>query len=317
MEFDEIHSITPTMATKLRESGVNTVESLAMQSFEELRKTLPGVAEKAIREMQHEVWKKMGYWFTPASKLSELRNDEIVLSTGCQALNDILMGGIRSRSISEFTGAFAAGKTECLLTLLVECLAKNEAYSALYFDTEESFKDIRVTEICRTRGYDATSVLDRTIYVPVWNTDHFMECVKEADSLVKSRNVKYIAVDSIIAPLRAEYVGRESLWHRQQLLNKIMRLLLNYAKAFNLVVAVSNQVVANPNVVYSMDPVQVNAPTGGNILAHGAETRIYLLRGSQGRHVARIIDSSFLPPNQCRFRITERGIEDVQEEEKK
>jgi len=162
------------------------------------------------------------------------------------------------------------------------------------------------------RGYDA-SILKRITYIPVWHVQHFMESVRWADSIIKKTNVKLILVDSIIAPLRAEYVGREVLWERQQILNRVLRVLLNYAKAFNLAVVVTNQVVSNPSIVYSGDPTAIKIPSGGNILAHNAETRIYLRKAAHGnRRIARLIDSSWLPPAECVFQITKKGIEDVE-----
>jgi len=312
MEFEDLGSMTPSIANQLRKNNITTIESLSMQTFDELKGVLKGVSEKKIREIQIEAWKAMGYWFTPADMLTQRRKEELVFTTGCKALDEILAGGIRTRSITEFSGEYGTGKTESLLTILAETLGRNEDFGAIFFDSEESFNEKRVAQIASLRGYDPNVILKRVLYVPVWHTDHFMESVKWADGLIKERNVKLILVDSIIAPLRAEYVGREILWERQQLLNKILRDLLNYAKAFNLAVAVTNQVVAKPQVVYTGDPLANNSPTGGNILAHNAETRIYLRKAARGNvRIARLIDSSWLPPQECVFRITEKGIEDV------
>ena len=315
MDFEDLESMTPEIASRLRKNDVTTIESLAMQTLEELKLILKGVSEKKIRKIQIEAWKTLGYWFTPADKLSQMRKEQLVFATGCKALDDILAGGIRTRGITEFCGEFGVGKTESLLTILVETLGRNREFGAIFFDSEESFSDRRVGQIATLRGYEPEEILRRTMYVPVWHTQHFMESVKWADGLIKERNVKLILVDSIIAPLRAEYVGREVLWLRQQLLNRILRDLLNYAKAFNLAVAVTNQVVANPQVVYTGDPTANKVPTGGNILAHNAETRIYLRKAAHGNtRIARLIDSSWLPPRECVFQITEKGIEDVESE---
>jgi len=314
MEFEDLLCITENMASQLRSAGINTVEALAIQTFDHLKLILKNIPENRIKDLQEEVWKSLGYWFTPASKLAELRKEELVFSTGCKDLDRILAGGIRTRCITEFSGEYGAGKTECLLTLLVETLGRNPNIQAIWFDTEESFKEIRVSEIAASRGYDPSKILAATIYVPVWHTDHFMTMIQKADSLIKNRNVRLILVDSIIGPLRSEYLGREVLWQRQQLLNKILRYLLNYAKAFNLAVAVTNQVVANPNAMYTFDPVQQQIPVGGNILAHNAETRIYLRKARGIARIARLIDSSWLPPGECVFKLTGKGIEDIPEE---
>ena len=170
VEFEDLPCVTGNIASQLRRAGINTVEALAMQTFDRLEEALKGVPEERIRQIQEEVWKSMGYWFSPASKLAELRKEELVFPTGCKALDEILAGGIRSRCITEFAGEFGAGKTECLLTLLVETLGRNPDYTAIWFDTEESFKDVRVSEIAQWRGYDPKTVLKGTIYIPIWHT---------------------------------------------------------------------------------------------------------------------------------------------------
>jgi len=314
-EFEGISSITPAIATKLVKKGINTVEALATQTFNDLKEKLGDVPDQKILDIQAEVWKIKGYWFTPASRLAEIRKQELVFPIGCKALDDLLGGGIRSRAITEFVGAYAAGKTESLETLLVETLARNPSLTAIFFDTEETFKDVRVSEIARSRGFDDQDILERTIYTPVWHTQHFQMMIDQADVLIKSRNVKLILIDSLTATLRAEYVGRETLWHRQQLLNKILRTLLNYAKAFNLAVVVTNQVVADPSAIFTQDPVKRNVPVGGHILAHNAETRIYMRQSSKPTVIiARLIDSSWLPPGECTCKITKKGIDNAEEE---
>jgi len=317
VEFEELTSMTPGIASTLRKNEITTLECLAMETLDDLKGILKGVSEKKIREIQIETWKALGYWFTPADMLDQSRKEQIVFTTGCEALDGILAGGVRTRGITEFVGEYSTGKTESLLTILCEALGRNSTFGAIFFDSEESFSEKRVAQIARLRGYEPKEILGRILYVPVWHTQHFMESVRWADRLIKERNVKLLLVDSIIAPLRAEYVGREVLWQRQQLLNRILRDLLNYAKGFNLAVVVTNQVVANPQVVYTGDPTANKVPTGGNILAHNAETRIYLRKAAYGnKRIARLIDSSWLPPAECVFQITEKGIEDVEEEGK-
>ena len=310
--------MTPTVASQLRKKGVTTVARLAKLNFESLQQVLHGVSYKTIRDIQQQSWEATGGWFTPGSALVEQKKKQLVLSTGCKSLDGLLGGGVRSNSITEFAGEYATGKTECLLTLLAETLGRNKDYGALYFDSEESFSEIRAIEIAESRGYDAEEMLGRFTMLKVRTTDQYQVGVEKADQTIKDKNVKLFLIDSAVAPLRAEYVGRETLSERQQILNQIIHEVRYYATIYNLAVAVTNQVVANPNVVYNMDPVQQQIPTGGNILAHNAETRIHLRKGGSQRNmrIARLIDSSWLPPGECVFQITKKGIEDAEEEKK-
>jgi DNA repair protein RadA len=312
MEFEDLKTMTPTIASDLRKAGIMTVESFAMETLDDLKKKLKGVPEDKLREIQVEVWKALGYWFTPATKLTEKRKEILTFPTGCKALDSIIGGGVRTRVITELSGEYGAGKTETLLTLLVETLTRNPEASSIYFDSEEAFSEVRIAQIANSRGYNPDDILKRTIHIPVWHTQHFQEAVNQADTLIKSQNVKLLLVDSVIAPLRAEYVGREFLWLRQQILNQILRQLLNYAKAFNLAVVVTNQVVASPQVLFTGDIISQNPPTGGHILAHNAETRLYLRKTIGTKRIATLFDSSWLPPAECVFQITVRGIEDLE-----
>jgi DNA repair protein RadA len=322
-DLTEIEGLTAEIARKLKDHNINTVEALASQTLDQLKMKLPGVPESQIKTVQVAVWKEMGYWWTPGKKLGDLRKSELVFPTGCKAMDDLLGGGIRSRCITEFAGAFATGKTETLESVLVHNLAEHSDYSAVWFDTEETFKDVRIQEIAKERNLDINSILDRLIYTPVMHTQHFQEMVDQADIMIKARNVKMIFVDSMIASLRSEYVGRETLWQRQQLLGSILRKLFNYARGFNLALVVTNQVVAKPNAFLSGDPLDQESPTGGNIIAHGAEARVYLRKVHGGTiekrrvRIARLIDSSWLPEGECRFRIGKAGIEDIPEEQAK
>jgi len=159
MDFEDLRSMTPEVASKLRKNDITTIESLAMMTLDELKEILKGVPEKKIRAIQIEAWKAMGYWFTPANMLTQVRKERLVFTTGCRALDDILAGGIRTRGITEFCGEYAAGKTESLLTLLVETLGRNAEFGAIFIDSEDTFSSQRVEQIAMLRGYDPKEIL--------------------------------------------------------------------------------------------------------------------------------------------------------------
>jgi RecA/RadA recombinase len=316
VRLEDLAGITGNMASQLRKNGVVTVARLARLSRSELKRMLRGVSEAKIEEIQKACWKATGGWFKPGSQLAAERKNQVVFSTGCRALDGIIGGGIHSGSITEFAGAYSAGKTECLITALVECLANNPDFGVMYLDSEETFSEIRAVEIAEARGYDAEKLLNRMSMAKVYSTDMLLSLLDEADPLIATKNVKLLLVDSIIAAPRSEYLGRETLWERQQTLNHILRELLNYAKLYGLAVAVTNQVVDNPQILYTKDPIAQKPPAGGNILAHGIETRVYLRRAgsSKTRRIARLIDSSWLPEAECVYQITKKGIEDLPKE---
>jgi len=108
-------------------------------------------------------------------------------------------------------------------------------------------------------------------------------------------------------------VGRGTLADRQQKLNRHLHDLMRFGDLYNAAIVVTNQVMARPDVLFG-DPTK---PVGGHIVAHTATFRIYLKKGKDDLRIARLIDSPHLPEGEAIFRVTERGIEDVEEKEKK
>jgi len=312
VNIEELEGVTPAVASRLRDVGINTVENLITYTINEVAEIL-GVKEEEAEKIMIEAWKAKGYWFTPATEIAEKIGEEMVFTTGSKAFDKLLGEGIRTRQITELIGRFGVGKTQTAYTILVEALGGNPEITAIFFDSERSFRDKRLREIAALRGYDPNDVMKRVTVVPVLNSHHLMETIKWADKLFQDENVKILVIDSIIAPFRTDYLGRELLAPRQQMLNKTLRMLLQRAETFNMAVVVTNQVVSSPEQTYSYDPLAGENPAGGNILAHTSQERVHLRKGRGDIRIARLIDSSWLPPGECMFRITERGVEDVPE----
>jgi len=322
MELSKISCMTKELAEELKKNGIISVESLAIRSLSELQEMFKSGymlehgeacnfqrAKKALEE----AWRLTGFWIMKASEIEAVRGKRLCFSSGSKAVDDMLGGGIFSREVTEFCGEFGSGKTEFLFTILVEALGQNKDISAVFIDTEETFSDVRVSQIAKARGYEPKEILDRTIYIPANDSDFILELIDRLHITIEAKNVKLIFVDSIIAVLRAEFVGRETLWYRQQLLNRILRRLLNLAKVYNVAVVVSNQVVMNPQAQFVYDPIQQKVPTGGTVLGHNANTRLYLRKPAGGgkKRIVHLFDSNWRAEAECTVVITEKGVEDA------
>jgi len=119
-------------------------------------------------------------------------------------------------------------------------------------------------------------------------------------------NVKVVIVDSLTAHFRAEFIGRGTLAERQQKLNKHMHELLRVADSHNVLVYVTNQVMARPDVFFG-DPT---AAIGGHVVAHASTFRIYLRKGKKGSRVAKLVDSPNLPDGEAPFMVETSGLRD-------
>ncbi len=179
--------------------------------------------------------------------------------------------------------------------------------SSLYIDTEGTFRPERARQMAEAAGLDPSEALERIYVARAFNSDHQMLLAEKAADMVDEKNIKLVVVDSLTSAFRAEYVGRGTLAGRQQKINRHLHTLQRLSDLNNLAVVVTNQVMANPGLLFG-DPT---TPIGGHIVGHQSTYRVYL-RNSQGeKRIARLVDSPCLPNGETVFKITAEGIRDI------
>ncbi|MCS7113204.1 MAG: DNA repair and recombination protein RadA [Candidatus Bathyarchaeota archaeon] len=315
--LEDIPGVGPAIAAKLRSLGFHTVESLATASVKDL---LPaGIGEKQAAKIIEAARESISIEFITSDELLKERSKVKRITTGSKALDELLNGGIETQTITEFYGEYGTGKSQLCHQLCVNVqLPEDEGGldgAAMYIDTEHTFSIERIIQMGRFRGLNPDSVLKRIIYAEALSSDHQILLVEKCDEVIKKHGVKLLIVDSLTAHFRSEYLGREMLVERQQKLARHMFRLFKLARAFNLAVVVTNQVMARPD---SFIGPSVEA-VGGHIVAHTSHTRIFLRRPSASSpvRIARLVSSPYLPEGERVFKITENGVEDVEEEEYK
>jgi len=311
---EDIPGVGPATAEKLKELGFNTVESLATATVKEV---IPaGIGEKQAAKIISEARNSIALTFVRADELMRMKDNVLRLSTGSKALDELIGGGLESQTITEFYGEYGVGKS-----ILCHQLAVNVQLppgqggldgSALYLDTEQTFRPEWIIRMANALGLDAEKTAQRIIYSEAYNSDHQMLLLEKADQVIKENNVRLIIIDSLTSHFRSEYLGREMLAERQQKLNNHMHRMIRLARSFNAVAVVTNQVMSRPDAFFAntVDPV------GGHIVAHTSNTRVFIRRAASGPiRIARLVSSPYLPEGERLFKVTEEGITDVSEED--
>jgi len=266
------------------------------------------VARKAIQAARGML--KLG--FSDGVEFAKKRENVFYIGTGSKNLNGLLGGrGIETGSLTEAYGAFGSGKTQLGLTLAVNVQLPKEQGGAngkaVFIDTEGTFRPERIRQIAEGLGANPEKVLKNILVARAFNSDHQILLMDKISEMIRDGEpIKLIIIDSLTAHFRAEFAGRGMLADRQQKLNKYLHNLLKMAEQHNLAVYVTNQVMANPAMMFGDPTVAV----GGNIVGHASTYRMYLRRGKQGSRVAKLIDSPNLPDNECVFFVTTRGVRD-------
>jgi len=315
--LEAVKGVGPSTAEKLRGLGIYSIETLAMTPVHEITSRTKIKHDQAVRIVEA-ARQMMGFRFVTAKDLLEREKTKVRCTTGSKALDSLLAGGIETQAVTEFVGEYGAGKTSVCFKLCVTAQQPSEqgglGGGILFFDTEGTFSAGRIQQIAEATGLDPEPILDRIIISRAYTSDHQELLLDHAFKICEENKVKLVVVDSVISHFRGEYVGRESLPERQQRLNRYMHKLLRLAEINNLAVVVTNQAQADPAAFFG-DP---NRAAGGHVLAHACTHRVSIrkVRGSTKR-IAKIFDSPYIPEGECAFRISEKGVEDIEEKGRK
>ena len=307
----DIPGIGPGIATKLEAAGVYDLMGLAVLSPASLS-NLAGIGEAVARKAIQAARGMMKLGFIEGTEFAKKRENVGYITTGSENLNNLLGGrGVETRSLTEAYGAFGSGKTQLALTLAVNVqLPKKKGGAegkAVYIDTEGTFRPSRIRQIAEGIGANPEKVLKNILVARAFNSDHQILLADKISELVRDGEpIKLVIIDSLTAHFRAEFTGRGQLADRQHKLNRYLHNLMKLAEQHNLAVYVTNQVMANPAMMFG-DPTTA---VGGNIVGHASTYRIYLRRGKAGSRVAKMIDSPNLPEDSCVFFVTESGVVD-------
>lgn len=307
----DIPGIGPGIAAKLEAAGVYDLMGLAVMSPSALSE-LAGIGEAVARKAIQAARGMMKLGFVDGMEFAKKRQDILFITTGSRNLDNLLGGrGVETRAMTEAYGAFGSGKTQLGLALAVNVQMPKEKGGgegkAVFIDTEGTFRPERVRQIAEGMGADADKVLKNILVARAFNSDHQILLIDKINELIKEGEpIKLVIIDSLTAHFRAEFSGRGQLADRQQKLNRYLHNLMKMAEQHNLAVYVTNQVMANPAMMFG-DPTTA---VGGNIVGHASTYRMYLRRGKQGSRVAKLIDSPNLPDNEAQFFVTRDGLRD-------
>ena len=313
-KLSDLPGIGPAAIAKLEAAGIYDLMGLAVLSPASLAE-MAGVGEAVARKAIQAARGMMSLGFMDGNEFAKKRENVIFITTGSKNLNNLLGGkGVETRSITEAYGAFGSGKTQLALTLAVNVQMPKEQGGAngkaVYIDTEGTFRPGRIRQIAEGIGASPEKVLKNILVARAFNSDHQILLIDKINEMIKNGEpIKLVIIDSLTAHFRAEFAGRGQLADRQQKLNRYLHNLMKMAEQHNLAVYVTNQVMANPGMMFG-DPTTA---IGGNIVGHASTYRMYLRRGKQGSRVAKLIDSPNLPDNECQFLVTEKGVRDEEE----
>ena len=221
------------------------------------------------------------------------------ISTGCEALDDLLGGGFERGTVTQLYGPPAAGKTNVALSGAVEAARAGD--TVVYVDTEGLSVD-RFEQLLAGTDHDQTDdIASRIVIEQALDFDEQAEAVRDTEAFTDQAAL--IVLDSATGFYRLERGDDDAAGDALRAVTRQVTHLLSLARKHDLAVVITNQVFTDP------DADRTRA-LGGNTLEHwtGTVVRIDRFRGGNRRatlekHRAKAAGET------AQFRITESGIE--------
>jgi DNA repair protein RadA len=327
--LESLQDIDQHLIDKLEGVGIQSISDLATTTASELLEDYYSNYDEGARGIDIETLSRLVIKakqklieddllqkeFSTAEKMLELRKKLIRFTTGSQAFDLFLGGGIETQALTEIAGEFGSGKSQLCYTLCVTANMSNKDNGIIFVDTENAFRAERVHQIAESRGQDAEEIMKRIFVCRIYYSAHLEAVVRGLAKSIEQYKARLVIIDSIISLHRAEFPGRETLSERQQRLNTILHKLIRLAEIYNIAIVYTNQVQAQPDNFFSsgsgFDSMRA---AGGNIMAHASTYRIFLRKAGHNR-IATMLDSPCHAYSQVKFSIGEEGIQDLEEKD--
>ena len=306
-EIEDLPGIGEAASAKLKSNGIDSLDKVAIMAPHELSE-IAGISVEAAKKAVQVAQESTTVEYETGAQVLERRDAIGKISTGAKDLDEMIGGGVETNAITEAYGKFSSGKTQLgfQLSVNVQLPIKDGGIngSALFIDTEGTFRPERITQLAEAKGLDPKEALSKIAYVRALTTSQQILTAERADKLIQENNIKLIVVDSMTSLFRSEYLGRGALGERQQKLNMHIHRLQTLADKYNLAIYITNQVMDNPGILFG-DPT---TPIGGNIVAHAATTRLYMRKSKEEKRIVRLVDSPSMPEGECVIKLTSDGI---------
>ncbi|HLC39449.1 MAG TPA: DNA repair and recombination protein RadA [archaeon] len=309
ISIEDIPGVGEKTAEKLRSVGYTDLMSIAVMPASDLA-AIAEIGEGQAQKIISQVREMLDIGFETADRVAEKKKTAAKITTGSKNLDAIFGGGIETQAITESYGAFGSSKSQLAFQLAVNVQLPQSkgglARNVLFIDTENTFSPTRIVSMAKASGLDPEKVLKNIYIARAYNSEHQILLLEKAQEMIEEKNIGLVIIDSLTSHFRSDFVGRGELAERQQKLNKHLHNLQRLADAHNLAIYITNQVMADPSVLFG-DPLR---PIGGHVLAHQSTYRIYVRRGREGMRVAKMVDAPNLIEAEAVFKITEDGIRD-------
>ncbi len=223
------------------------------------------------------------------------------VSSGNEAIDRLLEGGVETDVITTVYGPAGSGKTNIALIMAVKAVSSGK--KVVFIDTEGGFSIERLKQVC----HDYKKVLDQVLF---FKPTSFKEQNNAIDKLkgILNNKIGLVIVDSIAHLYRIEMAEKEAIYSVNKAMGKSIGILTEVARLNKVPVLVTNQVYS------AFDEREKVNMVGGDLLKYGSKCLVELQKTPEGNRRAVLKKHrSLAEEKDIVFRIVNDGIKVTKE----
>lgn len=263
VDLNSIRGIGAKTAQSLKAAGIESGEDLAAADPDAVQEA--GLSETQAEKLIQRAGEKTITIQSTSDRQAEYDSRDVI-STGIDALDEMLGGGFEEEVIAAAYGRSGSGKTQLGLYALVTAVQQT-GDPAVYIETErDRFRPSRLRDFC-----DDEEVLDKIHVIRAYDLeDQYNAYGKVAEAF---DTLSLLVVDSFTARFRltAEFEGRENLGARAKHFRKHLNRLEELGKEMSCPIYLSCQVSSNPDQYGRPETIY-----GSTVFVHMATYFLYL-----------------------------------------
>jgi len=222
------------------------------------------------------------------------------ISTGCEAIDKILEGGIPQGSVNLIYGEAETGKTTLAIQCAINCA--RQGYKTLFVDCDGTFSARRLSQIA-SKGFKDIAEL-----IILMKPNNFSEQALVIDRLTDylTKSFGLLVIDTITSLYRVRIAEQpERTFKLNRELNAQMANLAQVAKTQKIAVLITSQV----HSLFSANHVAIE-PVATRVLKFWADTIIAMKPTENSRIIKAILEKNpkKIQPLTCHLKIEETGI---------
>ncbi len=250
--LEKVRDIGPATAKRLKNAGIHSAEHLAMIE------TLP-VLDELGSERFEELQRHARRLIFPSELMPSQEFDSgRHIRTAVRGLDKVLVGGVRTGTVTHIHGKSSSGKTTLCCQLAVRASAHGRV---LWIDSGATFKPYLTRTIATRCGWNPDSVLDMIDHALAITQFDLEEIVQQMYSLLSDSEREYalLVIDSLSSIFQTEYLGLTYSLAAKRDLGRFLRRLLEIALAHDLCVVFTNGVHESIGGLYCHDQYEPDA----------------------------------------------------------